>query len=178
MKKLIKQLSATIIIILVVNLTSCALFIPNDRFDGGEFLDDNKMAEIKAEIFSSETAIPTVGESEDKETEGGAQTETPIRNETEIETEKKDVDDEPSETSEVNNGAEETSLGDIEGGEIETEILESNKVYWTKSGTVWHLYSDCSHIKNSSDVIYGSVEEAISSGKIKLCSNCEKRQNP
>ena len=53
---------------------------------------------------------------------------------------------------------------------------DSSIVYWTSSGTVWHTKRDCSHIRNSQNVISGTVEEAISSGKKQLCSSCQKKQ--
>ena len=53
---------------------------------------------------------------------------------------------------------------------------DSSIVYWTSSGTVWHTIRDCSHIRNSQNVISGTVEEAISSGKKQLCSSCQKKQ--
>ena len=49
-------------------------------------------------------------------------------------------------------------------------------VYWTKSGTVYHLYEDCSHLNNSEELIYGTVEKAMEDGKKpRACKDCEKR---
>ena len=46
--------------------------------------------------------------------------------------------------------------------------------YWTPSGNVYHKWSDCGHLKKSSDIKSGSKEDAILSGKEKLCSTCAK----
>jgi hypothetical protein len=54
----------------------------------------------------------------------------------------------------------------------------NNQVYWTKSGTVYHLYDDCSHINsNRTDEIFqGTVAQARELKKItNLCKSCEKR---
>ena len=60
--------------------------------------------------------------------------------------------------------------------ESTTEKREHDGVYyWTESGGVYHMWSDCGHLKNSKDVKSGSVDEAISEGKEKLCSSCEKK---
>lgn len=53
-----------------------------------------------------------------------------------------------------------------------------NHVYWTKSGTVFHIYSDCSHINtNRTDEIFeGTVANARELKNItNLCSRCEAR---
>ena len=55
------------------------------------------------------------------------------------------------------------------------ESTDSEVVYWTKNGSVYHTNPDCYHIRNASDVRKGSVAEA---GKSKLCSTCQKTQNP
>ena len=68
--------------------------------------------------------------------------------------------------------------------ESETETLDNEKtnetdtegvVYWTKSGKVWHTSKDCGSLKNSKEILSGSVETAKTEGKEKLCSYCEKR---
>lgn len=58
--------------------------------------------------------------------------------------------------------------GDVDNGKT---------VYWTKSGTVWHIYSDCGSLKNAIEVFSGSVDEAREKGKEKLCSKCEGRED-
>jgi hypothetical protein len=53
-----------------------------------------------------------------------------------------------------------------------------NEVYWTKSGTRYHLYDDCPHINTSrTDEIYsGTVAQARELKNItELCKTCENR---
>lgn len=48
-------------------------------------------------------------------------------------------------------------------------------VYWTKSGTVYHLDADCSHLNHSEELMYGDVDQAIEANKTRVCKDCEKR---
>lgn len=66
----------------------------------------------------------------------------------------------------------------------QTEKAESlspsgtNLVYWTKSGTHYHLYSDCPYInsKKTNEIFEGTVAQARELKNItELCSYCEKR---
>jgi hypothetical protein len=53
-----------------------------------------------------------------------------------------------------------------------------NRVYWTKSGTVYHIYSDCSHINTdrTDEIFEGTVAQARELKKItNLCKTCESR---
>jgi hypothetical protein len=53
-----------------------------------------------------------------------------------------------------------------------------NEVYWTKSGTVYHLYDDCSYINTSktTEIFEGTVAQARELKNItNLCSRCEKQ---
>ena len=135
---MIKRWSAlAVAFLLMTSLSSCSFFDTDNRFVGGELLDDDMMSEIKEEIFGSEI--------------------------------------ESSSDSDI----EESSVNDDE--DYETLDSEENNesydglVYWTKSGSVWHTYEDCGSLKNSNNVFSGSVDEAIESGKNKLCSRCEDR---
>ncbi len=57
-----------------------------------------------------------------------------------------------------------------------TEKREHDGVYyWTESGGVYHMWSDCGHLKNSQNIESGSKDDAILDGKEKLCSSCEKK---
>jgi len=58
------------------------------------------------------------------------------------------------------------------------ELTGSNNVYWTKSGTKYHIYSDCPSINgNRTDEIFnGTVAQARELKNItELCKICEKR---
>jgi len=57
-------------------------------------------------------------------------------------------------------------------------LTGANHVFWTKSGTHYHLYSDCYHINtNRTEEIYsGTVAQARELKNItELCSTCEAR---
>ncbi len=56
----------------------------------------------------------------------------------------------------------------LENADIET-------VYWTASGTVFHAYDDCSHLKNTVELFKGTSSTAIENGKTRLCKTCEAR---
>lgn len=132
---MIKRWSAlAVAFLLMTSLSSCSFFDTDNRFVGGELLDDDMMSEIKEEIFGSE--IESTGD---------------------IDIEESSVNDDETLDSEENN-----------------EVYDG-PVYWTKSGSVWHTYEDCGSLKNSNNVFSGSVDEAIESGKKKLCSRCEDR---
>ncbi len=58
------------------------------------------------------------------------------------------------------------------------ELTGGNLVYWTKSGTKYHIYDDCSHINsNRTDEIFeGTVAKARELKNItELCKTCENR---
>ena len=61
---------------------------------------------------------------------------------------------------------------------VESDSEDNNDngatVYWTSGGSVWHTRYDCSYIKNSQNILSGTVEEAIANGKKQLCSSCQK----
>ena len=58
------------------------------------------------------------------------------------------------------------------------ELTGGNSVYWTKSGTRYHIYQDCSHINtNRTDEIFnGTVVQARELKNItELCKTCENK---
>ena len=57
----------------------------------------------------------------------------------------------------------------------ENSLLASDgDVFWTPSGTLWHLTYECGYLSNSKTVYHGSVEEAKLEGKTKACERCGK----
>ena len=135
-----------------IALLCCALIIAfsfascasvsENEFYGGELLDDSKMSEIKSSVFATETA-------EDKSTSNPTKTEK--NSETKIH------------ESEYNENTEEISDGTAANADV---------VFWTKSGEVWHLSEDCRHLKKSTSIISGTLDEAIDQGKKRACSSC------
>lgn len=63
-----------------------------------------------------------------------------------------------------------------EESDHETEPFDGT-VYWVKGGKVWHTHDDCGSLKDSSDVLSGSIEDALEAGKERICSRCEDRDN-
>jgi len=58
------------------------------------------------------------------------------------------------------------------------ELTGANSVFWTKSGTRYHLYDDCSHINTSKtdEIFAGTVAQARELKNItELCKTCENR---
>jgi hypothetical protein len=58
------------------------------------------------------------------------------------------------------------------------ELTGANDVFWTKSGTKYHLYNDCSHINSSrtDEIFEGTVAKARELKNItELCKTCENR---
>ncbi|MBQ9152104.1 MAG: hypothetical protein IJX72_07620 [Clostridia bacterium] len=49
---------------------------------------------------------------------------------------------------------------------------EPNTVYWTESGSVYHQYRDCYHLRDSKSIKSGTVLTARMAGKEKVCSEC------
>ncbi len=72
---------------------------------------------------------------------------------------------ESTENNALENASEATSE-EINWDEYEGEV------YWTKSGTVWHISKNCSSLKKSHDIISGSVNDAKEGGKERACSRC------
>ena len=52
------------------------------------------------------------------------------------------------------------------------DVLGNETVYWTTFGKVYHTHDDCSHLNRSETLTYGSVEEAIAAGRVRLCKTC------
>ncbi len=114
--------------------------------------------ESKPNTDSEEQIVPS------SDTESDLETESENITETESEAVKETVSETETETK--------TEIT-VELNSTEVEETE-NTVYWTEKGGVWHLTRDCRYIKNSTSVLSGTVEEAIESGKTKLCSACGK----
>ena len=58
------------------------------------------------------------------------------------------------------------------------QLTGQNHVFWTKSGTKYHLFSDCQHIntKKTNEIFEGTVAQARELKNItELCKTCEDR---
>lgn len=82
-------------------------------------------------------------------------------------------------TSEVPEASETTApVTETDDLPDETTKPDSVTVYWTASGTKYHTHRDCGSLKNSTNVISGTLEEALEAEKEGLCKRCEKKDNP
>lgn len=150
MRRYYTGIIALTIAFIILFLTSCSLFIPSERFDGGKLLDSDEMSRIKSEVFATDT------ETEEQATESKSVCETEERS-----TEREVCSDE-----------------NLSKAESETIGNLTKTVFWTESGTVWHLFKNCGYLKESKNILSGSVKEALEEGKEKVCTNCSKRQEP
>ncbi len=51
----------------------------------------------------------------------------------------------------------------------------SSQVYWTAHGKKFHLYTDCSSLDRTEELITGTAQEAIEANRGTICKFCEKR---
>lgn len=72
--------------------------------------------------------------------------------------------------NELWNSSEDTIL--TEGSEKTEKNWDGVTVYYTESGSVWHITSDCSALKNSEDIICATREQAETAGKDRACKKC------
>ena len=154
-----------------VLLVSCSNYLNSaDDFYGGDVIDAEMLSSIAESVFASDESLrpnePYVDEyaSKDKETtvdssSDGVTEETPTESGT-------DENSEP-ET--------EVTTEDVTTEEETTKRVHDGKYYWTKSGKVYHKWSDCGYLKNSDEVFSGSFDDAQEAGKENLCSSCAKK---
>ena len=64
------------------------------------------------------------------------------------------------------------SLEEMEANAI---ALGDGTVYWTPSGSVYHLDKDCYHILNSTEIISGTAADAMEAGKNRPCKYCAQK---
>ena len=64
----------------------------------------------------------------------------------------------------------EQSTGPSNESSENTEHVEV--CYYTPSGETWHLNRECSSLKNSKNVIEGTIATAMVAGKSRVCSRC------
>ncbi len=159
-----KPLGIIFVIIMILTLVSCDFDESNNHLFGGEFLDDAKMSEIRDEVISELLHNSEISESDIVEYSSDF-------SETDNESETNNIDEsiDSDETSnDQNTTSEETSTPDT------PTISNKETVYWTSSGSVWHISSECRYIRKSTNIINGSIEDAKEAGKTKVCSSCGK----
>lgn len=55
------------------------------------------------------------------------------------------------------------------------DTLSDVSVYWTAYGKKYHTHEDCQHLDRSDELVMGSIEDAIESGRSTICKTCAKR---
>jgi hypothetical protein len=128
-------------------------------------LDQAELDSLRGELLTTqEGSSGEATEPSDTDTDTSTEEEPPAESVTDGETA-------PAETVPAEDTAE------SETAESET-VAVSGKVYWTNGGSVYHRDRDCYHLKKSQSVSEGSVEQAVSLGKGRLCASCEKKTSP
>lgn len=171
-----KYLKVILSLILVLVFSVSCSMLDSDDFYGGEELNPEKLSEMRSSVFASEkiesqSVENTYSQKEDSATESQEISEqqqslnitesaaTEITTEINIEISTEETIEETSEKIKE---------------DMTAPHLEEQTVYWVEKGKVWHLSSDCSYIKKSKSLISGTVGDAISAGKEKVCSRCGK----
>jgi hypothetical protein len=149
--------------LLIFGLCACEFDESAGNLQGGDLLNSERISEIKNEVLKTEE---TTSEADNEET---SHVESSPTEETSESEEKSDTENESD--SKNDSGS---SLSDKDS-ETESEVKIGDTVYWTESGSVWHLYRDCGHLKNSQNVLFGTVNEAEEAGKEHVCSTCNKK---
>ena len=65
----------------------------------------------------------------------------------------------------------------VEQKEAAVDVLGGETVYWSTFGKVYHTHDDCSHLNQSEQLTYGTVEQAIAANRVRLCKTCANRDN-
>ena len=159
MKNAIKCFLCAVLALVLATMTACSLFwSSNPTYSGGQMLDDELMSQMKSDVLGEKTETSNLIQNE--ETSAG-------------ETELGSPDTE--ESSSCISGELDSTATETDGT---TQREEQNAlVYWTKGGGVYHIYRDCGYLKSSSEILSGTVEEALGAGKSGVCSRCQKRND-
>ena len=159
MKNITKYFLCIALVILIVVLPSCSMFwSSNPTYSGGQMLDDELMSSMRSEII-------------------GEKAEATKSDETNRDTSDITIKDEADGTVNGETESNESDSSEIEDSIKKDEEEPDNTVYWTQGGGVYHLYKDCGYIKSSSEILSGTVEEALEAKKSGVCSRCQNRED-
>ncbi len=83
----------------------------------------------------------------------------------------------PEETEAESGDGETESNSEEITTEVESQRVHDGIYYWTKSGQVYHKWSDCGHLKNAKEIFSGDARAAEAAGFVEddLCSSCAKK---
>ena len=159
MKIKAKYILCVALAVMLIILPSCSMFwASNSTYSGGQILDDELMSSMRAEII-------------------GEKAEATKSDETNRDTSDVTIKDEADGTVNGETESNESDSFEIEDSIKKDEEEPDNTVYWTKGGGVYHLYKDCGYIKSSSEILSGTVEEALEAKKSGVCSRCQNRKD-
>ena len=83
-----------------------------------------------------------------------------------------DPSEDPTEENTEELTTEEETTEEETTEEETTEREHDGVYYWTETGTKYHKWSDCGHLKNSTKIFQGTLLEAKTEKKGGLCSSC------
>ena len=152
-----------------VLLASCSNYLNSaDDFYGGDVIDAEMLSSIAESVFASDESMRP-----DEPYVDGS-----VDNESTLDASDNGVTEEAPTESVTDKDGESVSETPTEEGTTEEETtkrVHDGKYYWTKSGKVYHKWSDCGYLKNSDEVFSGSFDDAQEAGKENLCSSCAKK---
>ena len=157
------------LLVCVIIFSSCNFDNSTNNLKGGELLNDEKISQIKSEILS-EQHVTTENETDDK-----TESLSDEKNESTVAESEEEISADHGEgTEDQSDLLENTETSDTS---TENEIYdESGVVYWLDGGSVWHLYRDCRHIKNTKkEILSGSIDDAKEMGAENVCKTCDKK---
>ncbi len=82
-----------------------------------------------------------------------------------------------AESTPINDGANSESQETDPIPNTQPSVGENETVYWTASGTKYHLYRDCQSLKRSSNVESGTLKQAQENKKGECCKYCASKFN-
>ena len=56
--------------------------------------------------------------------------------------------------------------------ETTASIKQDQTVYWVQNGEVWHTTLECPSLSRSKNILSGSIDDAMASGKARVCKRC------
>lgn len=145
--------------------SACANYLNSaDDFYGGDVVDAEMLSSIAESIFESDESLRP----EETSAWDNGFSESGSEEVTEDSVSGEDV------TTGLNSSEQPTD-SEVTTEEQTTAREHDGVYYWTESGTKYHKWSDCGHLKNSANIISGTLDEAHEAGKEDLCSSCAKK---
>lgn len=150
-----------LLFLLTVGVILCSCSVSNDKEPGGIRVTPEVLESVSAAFTSAsetEQNLPAASaETAEQVTRESHNTET---SQVEIGT---SVESSASSSETFPN----TSITVITSSDEDPEL-----VYWTENGSVYHLKKDCSSLRRSTNILQGSIAEALAAKKERVCKTC------